>query len=500
MSNSRGKKRLVLDLRGVNDYLPKRKFKYEGLNLVLDMCSRGEYFFTFDLKSGYHHVDIHPDSISYLGFSWGKTNERRFFTFQVLPFGLSTACYVFTKLLHPLVQRWRASGLRVILYIDDGFCVADSIRSCERAKVAVCADLHRAGLVINIPKSQLEPTQVGIWLGFMLDLHKGMFLVPQEKIERFCQAIKDLPLYDRVSVRHLASIVGQIISMGLAVGPVARLRSRYTYDILNQRRSWFDRVRLSCEAREELDFWKNNIEFFNGQPIWFTAGVTRVAYSDASNTGFGGYVVEFGKEVAQGQWSADEARLSSSWRELKAVHNVLEAFAPKLRGNTVKWFTDNQSVKFIATNGSKKRHLQDGACCIFETCMKYALKLEMEWVPRSQNERADYISRIVDFDDWKVNPCLFHYLDGMWGPHTVDCFASYYNTQLSRYFSRYWNPGADAVDAFTVDWSYEVCWWVPPLYLVMRVVKHARACAAKGTLIVPCWKSAPFCALMEFIL
>ena len=72
----------------------------------------------------------------------------------------------------------------------------------------------------------------------------------------------------------------------------------------------------------------------------FTAGVTRVAYSDASNSG---YVVEFGKEVAQGQWSADEARLSSSWRELKAVHNVLEAFAPKLRGNTVKWFTDNQS-------------------------------------------------------------------------------------------------------------------------------------------------------------
>ena len=66
-------------------------------------------------------------------------------------------------------------------------------------------------------------------------------------------------------------------------------------------------------------------------------------YSDASSVGFGGYVVELGKEVAQGQWSADEAGLSSSWRELKAVHNVLEAFAPKLRGNTIKWFIDNQS-------------------------------------------------------------------------------------------------------------------------------------------------------------
>ena len=319
-----------------------------------------------------------------------------------------------------------------------------------------------------------------------------MFLVPQEKIERLCQAIGELLLYDRVSVRHLASIIGQIISMGLAVGPVARLRSRYMYDVLNQRRSWFDRVLLSCEAREELHFWKDNINFFNGQPIWFTAGATRVAYSDASSVGFGGYVVELGKEVAQGQWSADEAGLSSSWCELKAVLNVLEAFALKLRGNTIKWFTDNQSVKFIVTNGSKKRHLQDGASCIFETCMKYTLKLEMEWIPRSQNERADYISKIVDFDDWKLNPCFFDYVDGMWGPHTVDCFASFYNTQLCRYFSRYWNPGAEAVDAVTVAWCNEVCWWVPPLYLVMRVVKHARACAAKGTLIVPLWKSAPF--------
>ena len=38
------------------------------------------------------------------------------------------------------------------------------------------------------------------------------------------------------------------------------------------------------------------------------------------------------------------------------MQNVLEAFALKLRENTIKWFTDNQSVKFIVTNGSKKRH------------------------------------------------------------------------------------------------------------------------------------------------
>ena len=87
---------------------------------------------------------------------------------------------------------------------------------------------------------------------------------------------------------------------------------------------------------------------------------TRVAYFDASDTGFGGYVVELEREVVQGWWSADEAKLSSTWRELQ---NLLVSFAPKLQGYRLKWFTDNHSEKYIFANGSKWAHLQDGALC-----------------------------------------------------------------------------------------------------------------------------------------
>ena len=67
----------------------------------------------------------------------------------------------------------------------------------------------------------------------------------------------------------------------------------------------------------------------------------------------------------------------------------------------------------IVQVGSRKPHLQDGAMCIFQTCMQFGIRLEMEWIPRSENEVADYISRIVDLDDWQVNPdisaCLIVY-------------------------------------------------------------------------------------------
>ena len=105
---------------------------------------------------------------------------------------------------------------------------------------------------------------------------------------------------------------------------------------------------------------------------------------------------------------------------------------------------------------------------------------------------ADYLSRIVDYDDWSLSHSTFRELDAIWGPHTVYRFASHYNSQLPRFNSRFWNPGSEAVDAFTLDWSDENNWLCPLVYLVPRVIQHARKCKAQGTLVVPEWPSAPF--------
>ena len=55
----------------------------------------------------------------------------------------------------------------------------------------------------------------------------------------------------------------------------------------------------------------------------------RVVYSDASDSGYGGYVAEHGASVAYGQWSAEEALQSSTWRELTAVWLVSLSMADK---------------------------------------------------------------------------------------------------------------------------------------------------------------------------
>ena len=382
------------------------------------------------------------------------------------------------------------------MYIDDGISAASSQSEAVHVRDTVVSDLKNAGFVLNVSKSHLEPVQVIAWLGFNVDLKNGCFSVPPEKIERLKSAIVSVPLRGTVTARSLASIVGQIISMSLAVGPVSRLRTRALYLLINQRMCWSDRLSLSEDACNELQFWQQNIVALNGRSIWFSPSITRVAYSDASGSGCGGFIVEHGPEISHGQWSPDQAKCSSTWRELRAVDHVLRSFAPKLQGHTVKWFTDNQNVARTVESGSKKPYLQDGAISIFETCFQHCIKLVMDWIPRSSNEIADHISRIRDFDDWQVNQAIFQQVQNAWGPFTLDCFTSGYNSKLRRFHSKFWAPNTEAVDTFTVNWAGEACWLVPPLHLVGRTLCHAEACKANGALVVPLWKSAAFWPLL----
>ena len=129
---------------------------------------------------------------------------------------------------------------------------------------------------------------------------------------------------------------------------------------------------------------------------------------------------------------------------------------------------------------------------IFNYCRQHTISLDVQWIPREENQVADGISRIIDFDDWGISLEFFRYVDSIFGPHTIDRFADNLNTKLSVFNSRFWCPGTSSVDAFSCSWDSENNWLVPPLSLVCRTVSHLKASKASGTLIIPAWKSASF--------
>ena len=77
------------------------------------------------------------------------------------------------------------------------------------------------------------------------------------------------------------------------------------------------------------------------------------------------------------------------------------------------------------------------------------MKLIPQWIPREQNAIANSLSRFSDCDDWGINREVYEMLDFCWDKHTVDRFATDYGTKCTRFNSKYWYKGTEAVDAVT---------------------------------------------------
>lgn len=498
LSVATGKKlRLVIDLRHVNSFIQKNTFRYEDLRSLSKVFDSDYWFFTWDLESGYHHVDIFEQHRKFLGFAWFFREGYRYFCFNVLPFGLSSACFCFTKLLRPLVKRWRSMGHNCFVYLDDGIGGMPDRISATASSIVQQKDLELCGLKLNSKKSHLQPMQVGEWLGFVIDTIKMEFRVPLSKIHKLKSSIDAMLVAGGATFRDLAKIAGFLNSLRLAVGPIARLFTRQMHFTIQCRKSWDCHIQFSAALKEELQFWYQNIDAYNGFAIQpqFTPGA--ILYCDASDFAFGGYSVKLGDQPVTGMFSSFESIQSSTYRELKAIYYVLKAHAVSLSHKKVKIFTDNQNASRIVLAGSRKQHLQSIAVDIFALCVRFDIQIDIQWIPRFENQAADELSRYVDRDDWSLNPEVFAELEHRWGPHSIDRFASHYNAQVSRFCSKFKSPGCEAVDAFAHNWSDENNWLCPPVSVIVDVIKHAQACEAVGTLVVPVWPSAFFWPLLK---
>ena len=122
-------------------------------------------------------------------------------------------------------------------------------------------------------------------------------------------------------------------------------------------------------------------------------------------------------------WTQDERGRSSIWRELSAIEFSLLSRLPILCMSHVRWYTDNQATAKIVGVDSMKFDWHTPALKIFKICYEHSIHLDIEWVPRNCNTRANFLSKLIDFDDRQLTGDVFKDLGSYWGPHTIDCFC-----------------------------------------------------------------------------
>ena len=223
--NASGKKRLILDLRHINQFIWKQRFRLDDLKIMMQYAHKGDFIFSFDLKSDYHHLDIFSSHQQYLGFSFWFGSRIRHFPFTVLCFGISWGPNIFSKLLRPLVKHWRGQGIKIAIFLDDGTGVNDNFDTCLTRAKQVKRDLESAGFVINYDKSIGNPCQGLLWLGLFWNLKEGMLQIPESRLCKVETVISDIfnRLYG-VSAHKLAHLAG-LISLSPSLGNITRHNS-----------------------------------------------------------------------------------------------------------------------------------------------------------------------------------------------------------------------------------------------------------------------------------
>lgn len=94
-----GSSRFILILKKLNTFIKTEHFKRENIRTARDLMQQDCYMATMDLQDAYYVIPIAEELRKYLRFRFN--NEM--FEFICLPFGLSTAPYVFTKIMKPVM-------------------------------------------------------------------------------------------------------------------------------------------------------------------------------------------------------------------------------------------------------------------------------------------------------------------------------------------------------------------------------------------------------------
>ena len=272
------------------------------------------------------------------------------------------------------------------------------------------------------------------------------FSVPAQKLEKLMHSLYAFHTRRFATPKEISRIAGQIISMGMAIGPLTRLFTRHMYQFIESRHSWSQRKTVDDDTHRELQFWHDNIRIRNGFGIKKHHLTTKVIYSDASADGFGGYIVQrLDKVIAQGKFSNIEKDLSSTHHELLAVLYTILSFHNLLRNESIQWYSDNSNACRIIAVGSPKRDLQQLALNIFELCLNNNISIHPVWVPREGNKFADYLSKYTDTDNWSIDDVTFQYIQRTLGLCTIDRFADGNNSKLGRFNSKFYCPHSECV-------------------------------------------------------
>ena len=195
---------------------------------------------------------------------------------------------------------------------------------------------------------------------------------------------------------------------------------------------------------------------------------------------------------SHGWWDSEEIREHINYLELKAAFYGLKCFAKDLGSCQVLLSIDNTTaICYINKMDSIQfPKLSALSRMIWQWCERRKIWIFLSHIQSNNNFIADKESRILSEDtEWQISDFAFSKIKSTFGKFDIDLFATINNAKCSVFFSWFSDPEAEAVDAFTVQWTYLNFYAFPPFALILRALRKVYNDRAEGVVVIPYWPS-----------
>lgn len=488
-----GKDRPILDCSPLNRHLECPHFKMEDMKTAIGLIKQGDWLTKVDIKDAYLHVPLHESAARHMGISM---TDGTVWKFKAMPFGLNTAPLVFTRIMRTALKSLREKGICLVAYLDDILIVSKSKEEAIRHTNETTRWLERLGFIINYKKSMVHPTQALEFLGLLVCTKSMSLYVTPPKITKIQREAKQILSKGQWPAKKLAATIGLMNSVCKATSPgilmTRFLQANLTEALNTNNNNWKSTtVHLWETAKEELRWWKDDFKAFNGRPFKMPT-IECTIYTDASQSGWGGVC---GSDTVSGFWSETESSQSSNMRELRAIHKTVGALEKVIKGKKLLIRSDNMTaIANIAKEGGNQNPLYIQLLKdLYWELKRLNCTVVMRHVPGASNVFADAASRKLPRDEYSLNAQAIQMIKARWGIPTVDLFATNENTVVPRFFSWKPDPRAEAIDAFSQDWSKEPLLYAhPPVKLLAKILtKVEEEKIHRLILVLPQWTSLP---------
>ena len=267
------------------------------------------------------------------------------------------------------------------------------------------------------------------------------------------------------------------------------LKSKFNYDI---------QITIPSDLLPDLTWWQKSIKyaessFKNGQ-------YEKTIYTDASDSVWG---ATDGINNDYGFWDLNQKQWHINYKELMVIKIALQKLVNNAQNCQILLRVDNMTaIAYVnKMGGTRFPNLHALAKEIWQWAERKNIFLFASYIPSRENVEADALSRIANDDtEWELADKQFNKIIKTFGQVDIDLFATNHNTKCASYCSRFPDPKAIQIDAFTFDWSGYNFYAFPPFAVIIKVLKKIKAEKSSGIVVVPNWPNQPWYPLFYELL